>query len=354
MNKNPCRRLTELYQQFLEFNRNEVDLTVMQEISALQELKQVSDLVSERWSLYKDYQREVRSLLRQWFDNDEFIDSLVFEPDGRVRVAGDLFLGDSGIDTFPSLIRSVDGMLFLSCTSLNSIDYLEEAGSVNVAGCFSLQSMKRLKIVKRILRINDTPLQSLPSLEEVGTLKAFIHSSLKQADKLKIVYHKLDIRGTELESLPALKKVGTLQATGLKSLQRLDSLELAASNLLLGGTSISSLSSLKNVSGRMDLSGVKAKTEIPNLNSIGGSLNLSSADVQGFPSLISIGEALNLCDSSMISFDDFFPNLEEIGMDIDNHSIYASNSSEYVSIFLIINRRKISLAGNIYIEEENE
>jgi hypothetical protein len=81
--------------------------------------------IAERFNIFEEYQKQVKNLLREWYNNNEFIESVQFEEDGRVVIAGDLDLQDipGGVDFVPSLIKKVEGVLSIR-GDVEHVDYL--------------------------------------------------------------------------------------------------------------------------------------------------------------------------------------------------------------------------------------
>jgi hypothetical protein len=287
MINNPCQQLKQLYQNFSKFNREKIDLDLLVEQGSIQELISLEDTVTQRVELYEIYKTEVKGLLREWYDNDEFIRNIQFEPGGRVVVDGDLIV-EFHQGVFPSVIRKVNGKLEIVRDGIKSIDHLEEVGGPLVLnGIKSIESMASLKEVGEISLIG-TRITSFPKLHTVhGRFLAKSNEFLQELPDLEYVGGNFQIpQASQLETIPKLSVVkGDLTAAGASKLRGLPLLEVVDGKLDINDTDIKELPNLFIVGGHFQLWDSNLES-LPLLREVQGEVLLSETRVKGLPNLV--------------------------------------------------------------------
>jgi hypothetical protein len=348
---NDCQQLHALFNQLsvfnpLSFEQLALDNPDWQLFSSLKEK------VGSRMELFSVYKEFARRLLVQWSRDSEFGAAASFDKDGRVMIDASLVLRDIDRDYVPSLIKKITGKLDLEATKIQSLDYLEEVGSLSARRVKSLSSLRRLKKVqgdcllrgtsisnleslefvkgdlvvsglknlKVIPRLNhvmgkldlrNSGIEALPSLEVAAQLEADDASGLRKMDKLHAIPGRISIKNTSIKCLPNLYRCSILDARGTESLQSLPKLDTVMTNLILAGTSIKDLSSLKEVRKHLYLSKVDSLQVVPNLEDIGGGLFLDCAELIKMPALKKVNY-LSIGAYPVDLFLDNFPSLETI------------------------------------------
>jgi hypothetical protein len=256
------------------------------------ELDLMEQLTKERVELWQSYQQKARQLLRQWFDSDEFTDSIYFEDDGRVVVDTDLNLQQvNRLSYFPSLIRKVEGSLLISDPDFEHLDFIEEVGSLYLKNAKKIKSLNRLRKATNTIDIAQTSIESLPDLVEVG--------------------RELFARDLEtLHSLPNLEEAGSLSLMG-SGIEDLSALTRIQETINILGTSLTSLPKLQYVGFELQA----YDSQLANLPELkeADNLNVAGTELTVIPKLESVGSFLNLGWVGHNGFRKAFPKLKEIG-----------------------------------------
>lgn len=239
-----CQTLRQQFTQIDEFMKSNPGLIQMylqnptaQNEQNLQEF--VSKASEMRRKFLQEYEEDALDLLHNQLvklhlPREEMRSHFYFEEDGRVVVKKSLESISVYYD-LPSIIRKIEGDVWVNGEEAKSVDYLEEVGTMFIGTSFKLESwedekektppppvfksLKRLRKVSGGLHIKTSVIEALESLEEVG--QSFYtgtqNNSLENAPNLRKVGFMIiqdptrNFRGV----FPALKRVeDTLIDTG--------------------------------------------------------------------------------------------------------------------------------------------
>ena len=159
-------------------------------------------------------------------------------PNKKFYYPGDLYLGESDIETLGNLVR-VEGYLDLWKRNIKSLGNLERVdGYLNLYGCFNLQSLGNLKYVG-------------------GLLYSYGNENLQSLGNLIRVEGNLDLRGSEIKTLGNLVRVeGDLDLRRCFSLQSLGNLEYVGGDLELKRTPLEEKYTEKQIRDMVEVVGV--------------------------------------------------------------------------------------------------
>lgn len=296
MNKqNFCQQLKDSFQilaPFAQFN----ELSEKVAVQGFIRLDEFRGLVQQRQEFFKFYKEVVSDALYNWYDDDEFIDSLRFTDAGRVVVEGELDRGNQDLEYFPTVIQQVNGRLNLSNASIDKLDYLQRAADVNVLGCENLTSLASLEETDR-LQLEGSGVRSLPSLRKVGMLKANGVTSLESMPLLKRVEEGIFIGNTAVRSLPELEYVGgRFYADSAAELASLPILKEVKELLHIKGTQITSLPSLVRTGG-LNAENLATFQAAPQLKEVFGDCNINGSGVEKLDQLSFVKNNLDASDT---------------------------------------------------------
>jgi hypothetical protein len=377
------------------------------------ENKRLQQLLKERGLFWEKYQDEVFNLFRKWTDDQALVESIQFEDNGRVVVAGDLAL--TNIEYFPSLIRRVGGKLSINSPhqNLHQLDFLEEVGSLELKQCQQIKSFESLKKVNGNLNIMESGIVSLPSLVEIDgallavSLKNFkslpvlekagsinlTDSGITNLSSLKYVDGFLALDDTRIQAVPNLEVVkndltainavnladlsslcfvgGILKVVSkvLEELPNLEEVELSfvvegsenfssapklkrvGYDVSLFGTRLTGLPALVTVGGNLAATGVKTLTDFSQLKTVGSNMLIGGTSLNQLPNLEEIGVSLNLGRLAENGFAQFFPQLVSIGQDKIGNSVYCSPFTVIEEVRELRANGKIDYPGRVVFHE---
>lgn len=274
---------------------------------------QIAEIDAIRQKLLEDYQRETIQLLDMYIKNNiiQIINTgpltntldhstVEFEDSGRVIINDQIITNN--VDYFPSIIRVITQHLSVSKKGIKSIDFLEEVGSISTG--MELESMQRLRVVRKDAWFQECSIKHLDSLEEVGG-DLVLHGSTGDG------YGNSKMSTAPIESFKSLKRVG-------------------------GAISVSETEPI----------------DFPNLSEVEDNFLMIGANFKPMPQLKRIGGTIIMGYAEVESFASAFPALEEFGDGPDDYALRTNSEEIAKEVQQLADDKKFKMKGKIIVSDE--